>query len=221
MKRTLFLMILALVFATGLLSVEIFAASDLVLTTIKAEEGKSIYELRAGDVITVGISLPELDDVRKFEIDLKFDESVLEYNGDVAPGNFIEGFTLATVAQMTDGKKSLPVIRFVAAATDPLSFSAGKVAFTATFTVKEDAPTGDVVPFSMENLICDDESVSLLKDPEKITIIAEQDSKETAPAPEDGKEPPQYAVAIAMCSAAAVVIAVVLVAVKLREKSYK
>lgn len=221
MKRTVFLLVFTLVAVINLLALPAFAGSDVVVAAIESADGKSLKSLAAGDIVTVRIALPELDGVTKFEIDLRFDESVVEYNGDAALGDFAQEFAIATVAQTTDAGEAQSVIRFVAANLEPLTISGGKNAFIASFTVKDGAPTGDATPFSMENFSCDDESVSLFKKPGKITIIAEQYSKETAPAPEDGREPPQYAVAIAMCSAAAVVIAVVLVAVKLREKSYK
>ncbi len=219
MKKSIFLPVFTLLMAVNMLILQIFAAADFVVAAVFAEEGKSIYALKAGDVVTVSIALPEIDDVTKFEIDLKFDESVVEYNRDAALGNFAEDFELATVAQIADYGEPLPVIRLVAGATEPLSFPGGKVAFTASFTVKEGALAGDAVPFTMENFHCDDESVSLFKKPTTITIVGEESSTsdETTAAPEDGRAISTYEVVIAVCAAVAV-IAVVLIAVKLRGK---
>jgi len=213
MKRTVFLLVFTLVAVINLLALPAFAGSDVVVAAIESADGKSLKSLAAGDVVTVRIALPELDGVRKFEIDLKFDESVVEYNGDAALGDFAQEFAIATVAQTTDAGEAQSVIRFVAANLEPLTISGGKNAFIASFTVKDGAPTGDATPFSMENFICDDESVSLYKGLTKITIVGDDTdtTAETTAAEDIGSEEdgfPIYLAAVPVCAVGALICAV-------------
>ena len=70
MKKSCIIILAAFVLAANLFAVQIFAGSDVVVAIIEAEEGKSLDSLEAGDVVTVSISLPELDDVTEFALDL-------------------------------------------------------------------------------------------------------------------------------------------------------
>lgn len=208
MKKSFIIILTAFVLAANLFAVQIFAGSDVVVAVIEAEEGKSLESLEAGDIITVSISLPEIDDVTEFALDLSFDESVVRYNGDAALGDFVDGFQTSYVYQMAGEGGSIPTIRFSAAASEPLSFSSGRKAFTASFTVKDGAPSGEAVAFVMENLYCDDDSVSLFKNPLKITVSESETPSEHGG---DSLKLPTYIVGVAACAAAVVIGGVTLI----------
>lgn len=208
MKKSFIIILAAFVLAANLFAVQIFAGSDVVVAIIEAEEGKSLDSLEAGDVVTVSISLPEIDDVTEFALDLSFDESVVRYNGDAALGDFVDGFQTSYVYQMAGEGGSIPTIRFSASASEPLSFSSGCRAFTASFTVKEDAPSGEAVAFVMENLYCDDDSVSLFMNPLKITVSESETPSEHGG---DSLKLPTYIVGVAACAAAVVIGGVTLI----------
>ena len=216
MKKITFF-ILILLIAVQLIF-PVYAASDVIVAVCEAEGGKSIHKLEAGDVITVRVVLPEMDDVRKLQFDLNFEPDTVEYNGDAKPESNEAGFTIVSVGQVTEQGEDVPTVRFVAGASEPLTFSGGSTSFSASFTVKADAPTGQSEAFSLSGLSCDDESVSLNKASIKITVCGAETSDETAAAPKSDSGISGVTVIKAACIAAAVIVCAAVVIPKVRKK---
>ena len=78
--------------------VNVIAAGTI---SIVAEvEGKdSLNDLVIGDVVTVKVVVPEITNTRKFQIDLNYDNSKLEYNGDASAAPIISTLTIGDVKQ--------------------------------------------------------------------------------------------------------------------------
>ena len=220
MKKTFFLIFLVIISAAGLF-LPVSAASDVIVAVAEAEDGKSLRKLEAGDVINVRVVLPEMDEVRKLQFDLVFDPDVVSYNGDAKPDSNAAGFDIISVGEVTEQGDALPAVRFLAGASSPVTFSGGSTSFSASFTVKEDAPRGQSDAFSLGGLNCDDDSVSLDKSRIKITVgeaETQAETEETTAPPEIEDESSIIGAVVVACFAAVLVIAVVLAVIKIRGK---
>ena len=162
------LMLLCTVFGT-LPEIKATAAGGVVSIAAEVNGADFSGNLIVGDVVTVKIMLPQITNTRKLQVDLKYDGSVLEYNGDVDATSVLSSLTIGAAKPVENN-----IIRLVATGMSDVSFPAGTVALTASFTVKTVSESSEVDAFALSNFICGDESVSVDTTPLKATVNTEE-----------------------------------------------
>lgn len=134
--------------------------------------------LKAGDVVTVAITLPEIDNYANMRIDLKYDNEKFTYNGDATSGRSGAYFSTpdATTVRVLDMED-----------TNTLTLETGTVALKASFTVNSDVsgtavfeigeirelaqyPEGEYFPEDVETTWPSAETVIIAKEPVQVSI---------------------------------------------------
>ena len=142
MKRIISLLLAILIIIT-MTPMSVMAMGEITMSAAPT----NMNTLHVGDKVTIKVLLPEVT-TPKLQFDLVFDTDKFQYNDDVDISNVSAQLNIAKAQITTEDSSRL---RLVAAGMNPVKFTSGTIAMTASFTVKESYGTV-ATAFRLDNL---------------------------------------------------------------------